>query len=221
MRLPLALTFSALLATTVADATAVEEAGWTTILDAASFAEWKVAPGDAADQVVAKDGAQEIHKADGTVIGGWTFADGVLSATGGVSHIFSPRGDYADIRFSAEISIGDNSNSGMYFRAKFGNGWPDGYEAQINANFGDPQKSGSLYGIAPLAEAPVPANTWYTQEILAEGDHIVITIDGKVVVDAKHDQRKSGHVAFQQHHQGSVVKIRNVRIIELGEKKKD
>ncbi|MBA3845524.1 MAG: DUF1080 domain-containing protein [Planctomycetes bacterium] len=213
MKLPLALSLCFIMSAT---ASAAEDAGWTVILDAASFKDWKVAPEDGANQVVDKDGMKEVQKADGTVLSRWTFADGVLSADGGVSHIFSPRADYADFRFSADIWIGDNSNSGMYFRTTFGNGWPDGYEAQINANFGDPTKSGSLYGIVNLKEAPVPAKTWYTQEVLAEGEHIVISIDGTVVVDTTHAQRKTGHVAFQQHHQGSEVKIRNVRIMELG-----
>ncbi|HYE08024.1 MAG TPA: DUF1080 domain-containing protein [Planctomycetota bacterium] len=213
MKLPLALSLCIVVSVAASGA---DEAGWAVILDAATFKDWKVAPEDGANRVVDQEGVKEVHKPDGTVLGRWTFADGVLSGEGGVSHIFSPRGDYTDFRFSADIWIGDNSNSGMYFRTAFGNGWPDGYEAQINDNFGDPTKSGSLYGIVNLAKAPVPAKTWYTQEVLAEGEHIVISIDGKVVVDTTHAQRKTGHVAFQQHHQGSEVKIRNVRIMELG-----
>jgi hypothetical protein len=37
--------------------------------------------------------------------GKWTFTNGVLHGEGGVSHIFSPRGDYENFVYSAEIKI--------------------------------------------------------------------------------------------------------------------
>ena len=61
------------------------------------------------------------------------------------SHLFSPRGDFKNFHYRAEIKINDKGNSGMYFRTKKESGFPHGYEAQINSTHRDPVKTGSLY----------------------------------------------------------------------------
>lgn len=60
--------------------------------------------------------------------GSWTFRGGVLHGEGGVSHIFSPRGDYQNFVYKADINISDQGNSGQYFRVAFSNGFPNGYD---------------------------------------------------------------------------------------------
>jgi hypothetical protein len=47
----------------------------------------------------------------------------------------------------------------------------------------------------------VPADTWFTQEVIANGNHIQILVNGKKVVDFT-DEKKThtrGHFAIQQH----------------------
>src|SRR5882672_1751200 len=114
----------------------------------------------------------------------WYVKDGVLYSSGKeASHLFSPRDDYVNFHFRIECKISDKGNSGQYFRTKFGGGYPKGYEAQINSNFPDPQKTGSLYGFVKITEMLVPPDTWFTQEVIARGNHIVILVNGKKVVD--------------------------------------
>ena len=58
---------------------------------------------------------------------------------------------------------------------------------------------------------------WFTQEVIAEGNHIVIKINGQTTVDFM-DQKNTysmGHFALQQHHQGSVVEFRRIEVKEL------
>ena len=111
--------------------------------------------------------------------------DGVLVGEGGVSHIFSPRDDYTDFEARARMKISDGGNSGFYFRTKFGGGWPSGYEAQVNSTFPDPQKTGSLYSIAPIRASLVAPDTWFDYGVRCvdtdAGTHIMITINGVVV----------------------------------------
>src|SRR4051812_26205676 len=52
----------------------------------------------------------------------WVVKDGVIQGTGDVSHLFSPRGDYKNFRYRAEIKINDGGNSGMYVRTAKGPG---------------------------------------------------------------------------------------------------
>jgi hypothetical protein len=69
----------------------------------------------------------------------------------------------------------------------------------------------------------VPPDTWFTQEIEAVGNHIIIKVNGKTTVDyvdktnydGKKHSFKSGHFAFQQHDPGSQVWIRKIEVLEL------
>ena len=194
--------------------------GWVTILDVRSFKDWKVAPEQAGSRVEETATEKRIVTGDPRRDGKWTFANGVLHGEGGVSHIFSPRGDYENFSYRAEIRISDKGNSGQYFRTAFGNGFPNGYEAQINSTHADPKRTGTLYNFASVTDMLVPPNTWFTQEVTAVGNRITIKVNGKTTVehvDAKNTHTK-GHFAFQQHNLGSEVWIRNVRVRELSKK---
>ena len=217
MRLRQAWMLAALILCGSAAAPAQSQDGWVTILDARSFEDWKVAPGSPSARVEESATVKRVVAGDPRRDGSWEFTDGVLHGQGGVSHIFSPRGDYENFVYRAELKISDGGNSGQYFRTAFGNGFPSGYEAQINSTHADPKRTGSLYNFANVTEMLVPPNTWFTQEVTAVGHHITIKVNGKVTVDyvdAKHTYTK-GHFAFQQHNLGSEVWIRNVQVKEL------
>ena len=154
--------------------------------------------------------------ADGTV-GTWKVEDGAIHGSGRDSHLFSPRGDYKNFKYRAEFKIADKANSGMYFRTKKEGGFPHGYEAQVNSTHTDPVKTGSLYSHVKVLDVLVPPDTWFTQEVEAVGNHIIIKVNGKTTVDYvdKANTFKSGHFAFQQHDPGSQVWIRKVEVMEL------
>ena len=191
--------------------------GWITILDAKSFKDWKVAPERATAHVEESDTVKRIVAGDPKRDGKWSFKDGVLHGEGGVSHIFSPRGDYQNFVYSAELKISDKGNSGQYFRTDFGNGFPNGYEAQVNSTHTDPVRSGSLYNFVKVLDMLVPPDTWFTQELTAVGNHITIKVNGRTTVDYVDEKNThtKGHFAFQQHNLGSEVWIRNVKVKEL------
>lgn len=147
----------------------------------------------------------------------WVVKDGVIHGSGPVSHLFTPKGNYKNFIYRAEVNIADKANSGMYFRTAKGPGFPKGYEAQVNATHGDPKRTGTLYNFVPVTKDLVPPDTWFTQEIEAVGDHIIIRVNGEKVVDFKDPKNtyKEGFFAFQQHDPGSHVKIRKVEVKEL------
>lgn len=176
----------------------IDREGWTRIFNGRDIGGWKVSDG-----------------------GTWEVRDGVLIGTGARSHIFSPRGDYKNLEFRARVRINDKGNSGMYFRTRFGPGWPEGYEAQVNSTFQDPVKSGSLYGLANIETELIPADVWFDQHIICrdvpEGTRVTIMLNGITVTDYVDTERRHsvGHVAFQQHHQGSVVEYKDIEVREL------
>ena len=151
----------------------------------------------------------------------WTIEDDVLVGEGPRSHLFSPRGDYRDFELFARLKISDGGNSGLYFRvARTAEGWPSGYEAQINSSFADPQKTGSLYGLAPLLTHLIAPDTWFDYHVTCRdepgGTRITIRVNGVVVNEHVDTERRhaTGHVALQQHHDGSVLEVKELAVRE-------
>ena len=147
----------------------------------------------------------------------WVVKDGVIHGMGPASHLFAPKGPFKNFVYRAEVKIADKANSGMYFRTAKGPGFPKGYEAQVNSTHTDPLRTGTLYGFVPVKKDLVKPDTWFTQEIEAVGDHIIIRVNGDKVVDFVDPKNtyKEGYFAFQQHDPGSHVQIRKVEVKEL------
>lgn len=162
---------------------------------------------------------------DGKTLSGWkTFdpghwtinGEGLLVGQGSRSHLFSPR-TYKNLEFKAEAKLNHEGNSGMYFRAKLMPGWPDGYESQVENTSKDPQKTGSLYNRAKMFDQLIADDTWWTQHVIAIGNRIIIKVNDKIVVDFVDEKRSfiEGHLALQQHNDGSIVNYRNVQVKPL------
>jgi len=121
--------------------------------------------------------------------------DGFLTGSGPASHLFSEKGDYENFQYKIEAKINDGGNSGQYFRTEFGPGFPNGYEAQINARTAT--RSAPAASTRPAAwastrtrsrfmnTAPHKPNELFTQEVIADGDHLIIKVNDKVTVDWK------------------------------------
>jgi len=153
----------------------------------------------------------------------WRVENGLLIGGGPASHIFSDA--VADnFRYRVEAKINDHGNSGQYFRAKFGPGFPQGYEAQLNATHGDQIRTGSLYPsfgklsdedrkkILVMKTAPHKPDEFFTQEVVADGNHIQIFVNGKQTVDFTdpNNTYTKGHFALQGHDPGSVMTFKKV-----------
>jgi hypothetical protein len=169
---------------------------WTQLFNGKNLDGWKTHPADKAR---------------------WSVKDGMLVGEGPAGHLFSERDDYENFVYRIEAKISDKGNSGQYFRATFAKAFPPGYEAQINSTHGDPVRTGSLYNFVKITDMLVPPDVWFSQEVTAVGNHIIIKVNDKVTVnyiDAKNTHMK-GHFAIQQHNEGSVVTIKKIEVIEL------
>jgi 3-keto-disaccharide hydrolase len=181
---------------TMPAAAADDSSGWIQLFNGKDLTGWEVYP-------------------SGT--GNWKVKDGILIGSGRASHLFTKRDDYTDFDYLVEAKINDHGNSGQYFRTKFGPGFPKGYEAQINSTHRDPVRTGSLYNFAPVYDMLVPPDTWFTQEVIARGNHIIIKVNGKTSVDFidKNNTYRAGRFALQQHDPGTVVQFRKIEVKEL------
>jgi hypothetical protein len=152
----------------------------------------------------------------------WKVVNGAIVGDGPTSHLFWMVRECENCEFEAEVKLNHSGNSGMYIRAAFGPGFPKGYESQVENTSPDPQKTGSLYNFVKIGEQLVQDDTWWTQRVTANGNHIVIQVNGKVVVDFidKANTYMKGYLALQQHNPGSVVQYRNLRMRPLPAEKK-
>jgi Domain of Unknown Function (DUF1080) len=178
-----------------------DKKGWVELFNGKDLTGWKTHPDDKAN---------------------WEVKDGILVGSGSdVGHLYTDRDDFENIDFVIEAKINDKGNSGQYFRTNFQAGYPKGYEAQINSTHSDPQKTGSLWGIAPVKEMLVKPGEWFTQEVIAVGTHIIIKVNGRKVVDYvdKENRYAKGHLALQHHGSSdgadTVVQFRKIRVKEL------
>jgi len=207
-----------------------KDGGWTQLFNGKDFTGWKMFDPPSgqfkslkqtkndAGQVVAFVGVLK----DDKEVTLWQIKDGLIVGGGPASHIFT---DVVadDFHFRVEAMVNDKGNSGQYFRTEFGPGFPSGYEAQLNATHGDPIKTGSLYPAGSLGKykkdiaavmntAAHKPNEFFTQEIVAQGNHIQILVNGKKTLDWKDPDSTflKGHFALQGHDPKSVMTFRKV-----------
>jgi tRNA A-37 threonylcarbamoyl transferase component Bud32 len=164
----------------------------------------------------------------------WRVENGILIGSGpAVSHLYTERGDYTDFHLRLVARINDGGNSGVIFRAFFGPAVPGrisvprGYEAQIRSATMEADNTGSLYAfdglpgsgrpVIGLRETPAPTGDWFTMEVIAQGNHIIIKVNDKKYVDFPDEKRRfaRGHLALQQHDPRTVAEFRTIEIKEL------
>jgi hypothetical protein len=192
------------------------ESGFTPLFDGKTLNGWK-AVGQRGEGYVPKDGVLFCPK------------------TGG-GNLFTEK-EYENFIFRFEFKLTANANNGVGIRAPLeGDAAYLGMEIQVLDDNGPEYKGklqpwqyhGSIYNVVPAKPGALkPPGEWNTEEILADGRHIKVTVNGKVIVDANlnhvHDAkiiqkhpgmlRPRGHIGFLGH--GTELEFRNIRIKEL------
>jgi hypothetical protein len=183
---------------------------------------------------------------DGKTLKGWTLVgghgpgyvvkDGVLVCPKeGGGNLFTEK-EYSNFAFRFEFRTEPAGNNGVGIRAPLeGDAAYVGMEIQIlddapeyEGKLRPAQYHGSVYDVIPAKRGYLKkAGEWNSEEILAQGRRIKVTLNGTVILDADLDSvkdpavlkkhpglaRKSGHIGFLGH--GSLVEFRNIRIKEL------
>jgi hypothetical protein len=151
----------------------------------------------------------------------WSVKDGTIVGDGKRSHLFWMVRECDNCEFKAMVKISDGGNSGMYFRTVFMSGFPDGYEVQVNSSAVDPQRTGSFFSFVKVFDQLVPPDTWFEQHVIADGNHVIVKVNGKVTVDTieKKNKYSKGYFALQQHNQGSVVWFKDLMMRPIPAKK--
>ena len=170
---------------------------------------------------------------DGKTLKGWkvgenastfTVADGAIVVFGNRAHLFydGPVKDhnFKNFEFKAKVMTMPGANSGMYIHTKYQEtGWPEvGYEIQVNNSHTDWRRTGSVYAIQDVKEAPAKDNEWFTQHIIVHGKKITVKVDDKVIneyTEGENGRLSSGTVALQGHDPKSKVLYKDIMVKPL------
>jgi hypothetical protein len=168
---------------------------------------------------------------DGKSLDGWkvgenasTFKveDGAIVVFGPRAHLFydGPVQDhnFKNFEYQATVMTKPGANSGMYIHTEYQQeGFPSkGYEIQVNNSHTDWRRTGSVYGIQDVKEAPAKDDKWFTQQITVNGNKITVKVDGKTIneytVPAEGGKLSSGTFALQGHDPKSKVYYKDIMV---------
>lgn len=188
---------------------------------------------------------------DGKTLEGWQGSkDGYVVQDGTIAS--QPKGsgnmetvkEYANfhLKFEFKLTPGANNGIGIRVPGQADNKKVDaayaGMEIQVlddtsdkyKGKIQDYQHHGSVYGVVPAKQGFLkPVGEWNKEEIIAQGKHIIVILNGETIVDADIEKastpmtidhkehpglkRDTGHICFCGH--GAEVWFRNMRIKEL------
>jgi serine/threonine protein kinase/formylglycine-generating enzyme required for sulfatase activity/Leucine-rich repeat (LRR) protein len=153
--------------------------------------------------------------------GNWRVENGSIVGRAPTAFLFSERGDYENFQLRAEVKFTRRMDSGLLFRCEYRPGC-GGYEANINEDAGRLIRHHGerlrTFDIAPGVTSPA-TNTWYTQEVIANGEQLEVKVNGQTVIKVTDDAFTRGHLALQVFQpspvEGTAVHFRKIEIKEL------
>jgi hypothetical protein len=135
----------------------------------------------------------------------WSATDGAIQATAGGKDpaYLVTNNSYRDFMLRAEFWASDDANSGIFLRCQNPNVITDEncYEANIFDQRPDPSyATGAIVKVAKVPPTfPRAGGKWNTYEITAQGDHLVVMLNGQKTVDIREDARRfaAGPIGLQ------------------------
>lgn len=144
------------------------------------------------------DGGGFAELFDGRSLDGWRINEhpesarvenGAIVVRGERAHLFYDgtvyRHSFKNFELRALVQTKPGANSGIYFHTRFQpEGWPShGYEVQVNNSQSDWRRTGGLYAVDDVREAPAKDDQWFLMQVRVEGKHVTVRVDGRPVVD--------------------------------------
>jgi hypothetical protein len=205
-----------------------KEAGFTPLFNGKDFTGWVY--GQRANGTENKSGK------------GYQIENGVIYSTREDGGNLYTEKEYANFIFRFEFRLTPNANNGIGIRAPLvGDAAYAGMEIQVLDDGGSEytnllpgQYHGSIYKVVPARRGfQKPVGEWNSEEIIADGRHITVKLNGTTIVDANLDDvtdeatlkehrdlskpegsqgiaNTKGHIGFLGH--GAHVEFRNLRV---------
>ncbi len=159
--------------------------------------------------------ADNLDNWDRTGDANWQMVDGIAEADMGFGHLVT-RESYDDFVLRAEFWVDDIANSGVFIRCS-DPAMPSPrscYEVNIYDQRPDPTYgTGGIPRHAQVFDLPTIGGQWNTYEITAQGDHIVVILNGRRTVDIRDSTYASGPITLQ--YGAGIVRFRKVDVRPL------
>jgi len=141
----------------------------------------------------------------------WEVVDGLLMPCGAPAGYLTSDRSYRNFVLSIEFRCGADANSGVFVRSPQENG---GYEVQIWRQQPAGYNTGAIVGTAKTArDFPFKPDQWNRFQVTAEGNHLVVMLNGETTLDISDAKFPEGHLRLQ--YQQFPMAFRNIKIRPL------
>lgn len=141
----------------------------------------------------------------------WEVVDGTLSACDAPTGYLTSDRSYKNFVLSIEFKTAAETNSGVFVRSPQENG---GYEVQIWRQQPAGYNTGSIVNVAKTArDYTFKPDEWNRFQITADGDHLVVDLNGEKTLDVRDTRFAEGNVRLQ--YQQFPIAFRNIKIRPL------
>jgi hypothetical protein len=141
----------------------------------------------------------------------WEVVDGLLMPCGAPTGYLTSDKSYKNFVLSIEFRCGEDANGGVFIRSPQESG---GYEVQIWRLQPAGYNTGSIVGTAKTArDFKFNPDQWNRYEVTAEGNHLVVVLNGETTLDITDAKFPEGHLRLQ--YQQFPTAFRNIKIRPL------
>ena len=141
----------------------------------------------------------------------WEVMDGLMTPCGDVAGYLTSDQSYKNFVLSIEFKCAEDANSGVFIRSPQES---DGYEVQIWKQQPAGYNTGAIVGTAKTArDYKFKADQWNLYQITADGDHIVVVLNGETTLDIYDTKFSEGNLRLQ--YQKFPMAFRNIKIRPL------
>jgi Domain of Unknown Function (DUF1080) len=141
----------------------------------------------------------------------WQVIDGALTACGSPTGYLTSDQSFRNFVLSLEFRAPEDTNSGVFVRAPQEAG---GYEVQIWKSQPAGYNTGGIVGTAKTArEFAFKPDQWNQMQITADGDHLVVVLNGETTLDVRDAKFPDGHIRLQ--YQQFPIAFRNIKLRPL------
>jgi 3-keto-disaccharide hydrolase len=127
---------------------------------------------------------------------------------------------FSDFELTAEFWAADNANSGLFIRCGTPanpNSLGSCYEINISDNHAVTPTGGIVGVQSPLPYRVKSLGKWSLFEVRAEGNHLVVKVNGETITDAHDDKYRDGAIGLQAGGPNGpgLIKFRNIKVRPL------
>jgi hypothetical protein len=141
----------------------------------------------------------------------WEVVDGVLSPCGDTAGYLISKDHYKNLVLTVDFRTGEDTNSGVFVRSLASS---LGYEAQIWKAQPAGYNTGSIVGAGKTdREYKFIPDQWNHYEITADGDHLVVVLNGTKTLDIHDSQFSDGAIRLQ--YQKFPIEFKNIKLREI------